>query len=118
MTVALEREHVADGVQGLFGLALLDEANQGVDEDHAQDDARIHPLPQQGGDPGGAQQHIDEDIVDLQQETHQGPALPGGREAIGAETGQAFLGLSLRQALPPGAEFLEAGGDVVLVPEG
>jgi hypothetical protein len=48
MTVALEREHVADGVQGLFGLALLDEANQGVDEHHAQDDAAYPPSPPAG----------------------------------------------------------------------
>jgi hypothetical protein len=40
------REHVADGVQGLLGLALLDEADDGVDEHHAEDHTRVHPVLQ------------------------------------------------------------------------
>ena len=38
---------VADRVQRLLGPALLDEADDGVDDDHGQDDQRIDPMAEQ-----------------------------------------------------------------------
>jgi hypothetical protein len=57
-------------------LPSWNEADEGVDEHHAEDHAAIHPVPERSGDAGGAEQHIDQDIVELQQETSQRAALP------------------------------------------
>ena len=48
----LEREHLADRGERPLRLALLREADERVDEDHARDDAAVHPLAEQRGDQG------------------------------------------------------------------
>jgi hypothetical protein len=47
-----QRQHLADGGQRRFGLAFLHEADDGVDEDHAQNHAGIDAMTQRGGDGG------------------------------------------------------------------
>jgi hypothetical protein len=78
-----ERKHVADRVERLFRLAFLNEADQRIDQHHAQDHAAIHPVPEGRGDAGGAEQHIDQDIVELKQETSQRAALLRGVNRFG-----------------------------------
>ena len=61
--------------------AFLKEAEQSVDDDHGEDDRRVEPQAHHQLDEAGGEQDIDEDIVELLQETHERPALARGRQA-------------------------------------
>ena len=69
------REHMADRIHCLFRLALLNEADNGVGNNHGQDDTRIGPVTQCRGNQRRAEQHIDENVVEMQQETNQRAAF-------------------------------------------
>ncbi len=56
-------EHVADPLQGFFGVALLDMADQGVNHCHAEDHQGIDPVTHDGGQRCGGQQHINQYVV-------------------------------------------------------
>ena len=53
-------------IQRLFGFALLDEAEQRIDDDDAGDDRCVEPKSEHQFDEAGGDQDIDEDIVELQ----------------------------------------------------
>jgi len=82
------REHPADGPQCLFRLAFLDETQHRVDHHHRQDHAGIRPVPQQRGNHRRAQQHIDQHVVELQQEPFEGAVARRFRQLIGPVFGQ------------------------------
>src|SRR5262249_15799438 len=77
-------QHVADRLQCLLGLALLNEAEQRVEDDHAKDDRRIDPQVEHQLDEAGTEEDIDEDIVELRQEPHERPPFLALRQAVGA----------------------------------
>ncbi len=70
----VRRQHLADGGHGRFGLAFLDEADDGIDQDHAQNHGGVDAMTQRAGDRGRNQQQVDQNIVELQQEAHERPA--------------------------------------------
>src|SRR5215467_9021609 len=101
----LRGQHVADRGQGLLRPALLNEPEQRVDEDHAQDDGRVEPQVRHEFDEAGGEQNIDQDVVELQQETQERPPpgrfrQPVGtvfRQALGDFSGvEACLGISVQ----------------------
>jgi hypothetical protein len=55
-----------------FGATLLDEADDGVDDHDAEDDAGIHPFAEQGGDDARDDQHGDQRLDQLVEQA------PGG----------------------------------------
>ena len=55
-------------VNGAQGIEFLDEANDGVKENNAEDDGGIHPTLQGTGDQSRYQQNINQRIVKLGQE--------------------------------------------------
>lgn len=73
-----KRQHFADGLKSAFGLPFLYETDDGVDEDNPDNDAGIDPVFQQAGDECRYQQHIDQDIVELQEKTGERAADFGG----------------------------------------
>jgi hypothetical protein len=93
------REHLTDRLERVLGLALLHEADGGIDEHHAEDDAGVEPVLQQRRDRTGGQQHIDEDVVELTQEAQQGTLALGFREEVGSIAFQALAGSRVRQSL-------------------
>ena len=93
-------EHFADGFKRAFGLAFLYEADDRVDQDDPKDDTGIDPVPQQAGNERRNEQHIDQDIVELQKKAGERAADFGGGQRIQAELMQAFFGFGLCQAIP------------------
>ena len=78
------RQHVADRVQGLLGFPFLNEAEQRVKEHYPQNDRRVEPQADHQLDEAGAQQHIDQDIVQLQEEPHEWSLLASFRQLVAA----------------------------------
>jgi hypothetical protein len=76
------REHVADRIERLFRLAFLKEAEQSVDDDHAEDDRGVQPQVHHYLDEAGGEQHIDKHIVELVQEAHERTLLARGRQHV------------------------------------
>ena len=77
-------DHAADRVQCLFGAAFLHEADDGVQDYYRQDDRRVAEMVEQQRDQRGGQQHIDQQVVELQQQAHQRSAPGGCRQAVRA----------------------------------
>lgn len=89
----LARQHGADRFERLLGLTLLNEPDERVDDDHAQDDRGIGVVVQEEGHDGCDQEDVDQRIVKLQQEPHERPAALGLGQTIGAILGKPPLGL-------------------------
>ncbi|MCZ7641555.1 MAG: hypothetical protein M5U33_00755 [Pseudorhodoplanes sp.] len=62
-----------------FRAAFLHEADDGVEHDDDEDHERVDRVAEQSGDHGRAHQHVDQHIVELQQQPHQRAARSGGR---------------------------------------
>ena len=61
----LRREHLANGIERFFRLALLHEADDRVDQHDDNDDARVDPLAEERGEQRGSNEDVDEDVVEL-----------------------------------------------------
>src|SRR5262249_51287971 len=59
----LPGQHVADGIEGLLRLAFLNEAENCINHDNAQDNCGIEPKAHHELDKPGSQQNVNEDIV-------------------------------------------------------
>ena len=99
------RQHVADRIQRLLRSPLLDEPEQPVDDDDAQNDRGVDPQAQHHLGEARAKQHVDQDVVELGDEPHERPALPAFRQAVGPVLLQAGGGFAGIQAV------LGAGGE-------
>ncbi|MCY1229607.1 hypothetical protein D9M72_419760 [compost metagenome] len=115
---AIQGQQLLDGAHGRLRLAFLDETDHGVDQHHAEDHRAIEPFAQGQGDQGRGQQHIDEQVVELQQEALEraGPGAFG--QAVGPEAGQAALGFLRVQSGRPAVQVLQAVLDCPGVPVG
>ena len=94
----LRREHVADRIERLLRPAFLKEAEQSVDDDHAEDDRRVEPQVHHQLDEAGGEQDVDEDVVELLQETHERTALARGRQHVEAIFRLAARGFGIVEA--------------------
>ena len=73
----------ANGVQRLFGAALLDEADCRVDDDDGEDDHGIDGVAEQEGDQRRSEQDINQEVVDLGEEPRRERTPLAGRQAVG-----------------------------------
>ena len=102
-----QRKHVADGLHGLFRLALLDETDDGVDDNDRHDDGRVHPMRHERRHDRGDDEHVDEHVVELQSEAQQRASPLAARQAIGAMDSETPLSLRLAQARARGLKSLQ-----------
>jgi hypothetical protein len=79
--------------------AFLEEAEQGVEDDHGEDDRGVDPEAQHQLGEGRAEQDIDEDVVELGQEPPDGAAPLAGGQAIGSVLVQPRRRFARSQAL-------------------
>ena len=70
-------------LDGAQRIDFLNEADDGVDQYHANDDAGIHPTLQGYGHAGRDQQDVNQRMMKLGQKQHQGVLAPSRRQAIG-----------------------------------
>ncbi len=82
-------DHAANGVERLLGLALLDEADDGVDDHDRGDHGRINDVSEQGGRNGSGEQEVDQDVVELRQEPQERRPAGGRRQLVRAMGGLA-----------------------------
>jgi hypothetical protein len=66
-------QRAREGRQRAQRLALLDEADDGVEQDDAEDHAGVDPGPEHDLDDDRGQQDVDQRLMELQQEAQQGP---------------------------------------------
>ena len=75
-------QHVADRVQRLLRPAFLDEPEQPVDDDDAEDDRGVDPQAQHQLGEAGGEQDVDQDIVELGKEPQERAPLLALRQAV------------------------------------
>ena len=114
--VGARRDHAADGVERVLGLALLDEADNGIDEDHGDDDGRIDEVSEAPGRHRARQEEVDQRVVELGEEAEQRPAGGRGRKLVAAVACKALRrfagGQSGRGAGEAGENFGRVAGVV------
>ena len=88
-------------LQRLLGLAFLDEAEQRVEDDDAEDDRRVEPQVEHQLGEAGAKQDVDQDVVELRQEPHERSPLLAFRQPVWPVLLQAVRRLGRIQT-PPG----------------
>ena len=93
-------QHVADRLQRLLGLALLNEAEQRVEDDHAEDDRRIDPQVEHQLGEAGTEQDVDQDVVELRQEPHERSPLLAFRQPVWSVLLQAARRFGRIEAFP------------------
>ena len=85
-------------VEGLLRPAFLDEAEQSVDDDDAEDDRGVEPQAHHQLDEAGGDEDIDEDVLELHEEAHERAALARGRQQVEAVLGLAAGGFGVVEA--------------------
>src|SRR5262249_27264488 len=100
-------QHVADGIERLLGLTLLNEPKEGVENDHAKDDCRVDPQVQhQLGKPCG-EQHVDQNIVELREKPCKWASFSTFRQTVWAVFLKSERGLSrIKASLAAGIKSL------------
>ena len=101
-------DHGADRLQRPFGPAFLDEADDGVDDDHGQDHRGIDIMPDRSGEHGRAEQHIDQEIVKLPEEAANLVLLGRRGKPVRTDAFLARPGLLRGKAFHPGLQRREA----------
>ncbi len=75
-------QQLLDGGQRPLGTMLLNQADDGIDDDDGKDDRRIHDMAEQCRDQRRTQQHVDQHVVELGQELPGQAALRGRRQPV------------------------------------
>ena len=104
-------QHAPDRRHRGFGLALLDEADDGVRQHHGKDHPGIDPMLQGPRHNRSTDQHIDQHIVELPQETDQRPPRPHFRQAVWPMFGQPPRRLGRSQTIGCCGKVGKAIGD-------
>ncbi len=97
--LGVRRQQVADGLQRLFGLALLQHTDGHVEQHHRQDDTGVQPVTDQRGDTRRGQQHQDQQVVELRQHAPPQTRTLGHLQPVGAVLLKALDGLRCTQAM-------------------
>ena len=84
---------LADGIERDLRLALLHEADDGVDQHDAEDDETVDPVAERRRHGGRREQHVDQEVVELEEEARERPALPRRGKAVRAVFQQPVTGL-------------------------
>ena len=85
---AADLQQLTNGGQGALCLALLQQAEQGIDDDHPENHGAIDPVIRKPTQAGGQQQYIDQQIIELPSETVQPGLALRRRQPVGAIFGQ------------------------------
>jgi hypothetical protein len=112
----VRRQHVADGLQRLLGLALLHEADHRIEDHHRHDDAGVHPVTHQRGHQCSGHQHVEQQVVELPRQPLQQAGRLDLGQAVGAMAAQARLGLGPAQAMRVAVLRLQRVSDAAGVP--
>jgi len=96
---------------------LLHEAQHGAADHDGEDDGRVGPILQNGRNEGSEEQDEDDGAFELAQEEQRPARTCAGRQAVGAEAGQARAGLVAGQAVRVALQGRQQGFDR-LAPEG
>ena len=78
----LRGEHVADRIQRLLRLALLQKPEQPVDQHHAEDHAGVEKFTEENLANPRRDQHVDQHVVQLHEESHQRSAFRRSRQPV------------------------------------
>ena len=106
---SLRAGHPLEGVHGLLGAVLLDEADDAVEDDDGQDDQGVLGLADEGRDDGGHQEHDDHGARELVEQQPPGGSLLLLDEFVGPE---ALETLGRDVGRKPGlGPRLQGGGD-------
>jgi len=78
----MQREHIADSVEGCFGLALLNKSDDGIDDNGGEQHSCIYPVAEQSG-LGYDRHHVDQDVGNYKRTRSQTGCLAGGGSRLG-----------------------------------
>ena len=81
----LRGHHPAERLDGFLRLGLLEKSDHRVDQHHAENHRRIHPLAEQRGDSHGKQEDVNERLVELLEKLHPSRCAAMRRDAVRAE---------------------------------
>ena len=102
-------DHVADGVERSFGFVLLDDADDGVDDDDRENDGRIDIMAERHRDRRADDHHVDQHVVKLQEEPRQKGFSRADRQGIGAMALQAGRRLGVAEPFARAGEIGDGG---------
>ncbi len=102
--VGMRRQHGANRVQRRFRPAFLDEADDRIDDHCGDQHAGVHPVAEQGGDRRRAQHHVQQHVVELQQQAQQRAAPARWCQPVGAMAQQALPRLVRSQTVVAGLQ--------------
>ena len=102
-------EHPPDRLHRLFGAAFLNEADHRIDDHHRQDDAGINEMTQHRSHTGRANQHIDEQVVEVRKKPQNG-ALARRVRAGGSAHTPGACGRLLQYSEPAGVRLQSLQG--------
>ena len=89
--------HRPQALQRGLGLGLLDETGDGVDQHHTEDHDRVDVLAQHRRASARRQQHVDQRVVELAQDSRHRSGALGGGQAVGPEPRQPLAGFRAGQ---------------------
>ena len=100
------RQHLADAGQRRLSLAFLEETDDRVDDDDAENDPGVDPVVEHGGDYRGADQDEDQDVLEMLGKALEEAVAGWHGQAVGAVRGESAGCLVIVQA---GARGLQTG---------
>ena len=109
-------DHAANRRECLLGAPLLDEPDHRVQHHDAQDHHGIDAVAEPRGHHRGCQQHVDQQVVELEQEPFQRAAPGGLRQAIRTAQDLASRSLARSETLGRRFECSEHAANVACVP--
>jgi hypothetical protein len=109
-------DQVLDRLERLLRPALLDEADQRVDQHDAEDDERIDEVADDAGECRRAEQDVDQRIVELQEQAQHGTARLRLRQPVSSMRRQPGGGLGIAKSFGRRRERRERGGGLDRVP--
>lgn len=87
-----------NGIHCLFGLALLNKANNCIRYHDGENDPRIDPMAEQCGNRGADEQNVDKNVVKVKQESRDDISFGSLGKAVGAMGGPPLLCFGMGQA--------------------
>ena len=102
-----QREQLADARQRLLGLALLDEADDGIDDRHREDHPGIDPLPHQRRHYRAGEQDIDEAVIEMLEEALDRPVPRRGGSRLGPTTARRLAASAAERPSRSAAQRLQ-----------
>nr|WP_284694091.1 hypothetical protein [Rhodoplanes serenus] len=114
MTIAQNRctraDHRFDSAESTFCTTLLNEADEGIDDNDTRDDACIYSVAEQSSYGGGDQQDVDQKIVELRYEPRNDAAWLRSRQPVKSMPFQTLLGFQNGKAARSALQSIDSIG--------